>query len=224
MKVFVQSPILFDAILEKIKSSISDNIEPVSFLLIERFGRDPYIILISCILSLRTRDKVTLDASMSLFRRVKDPQGMLKIPLDDLKQLIYPVGFYHRKAQQIQKINKILIENYQGSVPSSKQELLNLPGVGIKTANLVLSLGFKIPALCVDIHVHRIANRLGLVHTKSAEETEKELIRIIPKEYWAEINRLFVMWGQNLCTPRSPHCSKCPLAYICKKNNVFLSR
>ena len=125
---------------------------------------------------------------------------------------------------QIQKINKILIEKYDGKVPSEKEQLLDLPGVGSKTANLVLGLAFKIPALCVDIHVHRIANRLGWVCTRTPEDTERELKKIVPQEHWIELNRLLVMWGQNVCLPISPYCSRCPLMSVCMQSGVGKKR
>ena len=219
-----ESVVSFDQILKKLRSSVTMMVEPVSFTLIERFGRDPYILLISCILSLRTKDAVTLAASLRLFEQGKTPESLSQISLENFQKLIYPVGFFCQKSVQIKKINKILIEKYDGRVPSTKQELLALPGVGIKTANLVLGLGFQIPALCVDIHVHRIANRLGLVATKTPEETERELAKIVPQEHWIELNRLLVMWGQNMCVPVSPYCSKCPLLTICSRNSIVKSR
>ena len=220
----VTSSSSFNQILKKLRLGVSGMSEPVSFILMEHFGREPYILLISCILSLRTKDAVTLSASLRLFHYAKTPQECLKIPLEQLQSLIYPVGFYRQKSIQIQKINQILIEKYDGKVPSNRDALLLLPCVGIKTANLVLGMAFKIPALCVDIHVHRIANRLGLVITKTPEETEYELTRIIPQEYWIELNRLLVMWGQNICTPVSPHCSTCLIASVCERNGVTKSR
>ncbi len=224
MKYSVDPSISFEVVLKKLRSETLSMSEPISFFLIERFGRDPYIVLVSCILSLRTKDKITLEASLRLFSIAKTPHDMVLIPLQVLEKLIYPVGFYRRKAEHIQKINKILIEVYGGQVPNLKELLLNLPGVGIKTANLVLGLGFKIPALCVDIHVHRIANRLGLVYTKNPEQTEQALMKIFPKEHWIELNRLLVMWGQNICTPLSPYCSKCIISSLCKKNSVLKQR
>jgi endonuclease-3 len=220
----VESLVSFDQILKKLRSSVTMMVEPVSFTLIERFGRDPYILLISCILSLRTKDAVTLAASLRLFEQGKTPESLSQISLENFQKLIYPVGFFRQKSVQIKKINKILIEKYNSKVPLAKQELLALPGVGIKTANLVLGLGFQIPALCVDIHVHRIANRLGLVATKTPEETERELTKIVPQEHWIELNRLLVMWGQNMCVPVSPYCSKCPLLNMCPRNGVTKSR
>ncbi len=219
----VVSSVPFDQILKKLRAGVSGMVEPVSFTLMERFGRDPYILLISCILSLRTKDKITLEASIRLFALAKTPQDLIKFPVEIVEKLIYPVGFYHQKTVQIQKINKILIEKYCGQVPANKEALLALPGVGIKTANLVLGMAFQIPALCVDIHVHRIANRLGLVVTKTPEETERELTKVIPQEHWIEINRLLVMWGQNVCTPVTPHCSTCLLVQVCPRNGVAKS-
>jgi endonuclease-3 len=165
--------------------------------LVKQYGKDPFLILISCLLSLRTRDTLTLPICINLFKYAKTPQEFLKIPVKKLEKLIYPVGFYRKKAQIIHHISKEIIERFNGKVPSNEADLLSLKGVGIKTANLVLGEAFGIPAIVVDTHVHRISNMLGLVSTKTPEETEKELKKIIPKKYWIEWARLLVTWGQN---------------------------
>ena len=188
--------------------------EPVSFKLIERYGRDPFLILVACMLSLRTRDSVTWAASVRLFEQAKTPQELLKLTPYDLETLLFPVGFYRQKAFQLQKLSLILLQKYQGLVPENKQKLLALPGVGLKTANLVLGLAFGIPALCVDTHVHRLANKWGLVCTKTPEETERALTILISDIYWIELNKLLVIWGQCICTSRS-RCSREQLCAAC---------
>ena len=195
-------------------------IEPASATIVQQYGRDPFLVLVSCILSLRTKDTVSLPASQRLFEYAKTPQQMLSFSISAIEKLIYPTGFYRQKTKQILKISELLLKKYQGTVPHTKQELMDLPGVGPKTAALVLSEGFEIPAICVDTHVHRISNRLGIVHTSSVEETEKELMGLLPKKYWSEYNKLMVMWGQNICVPISPKCSECPLLPLCPQVGV----
>ncbi len=182
--------------------------------------RDPYRILIGTILSLRTKDQTTYEAAERLFSRAETPQAMLQLSQKEIEKFIYPVGFYHRKASQIIEISKLLIEKYKSEVPDSFDELLSLPGVGRKTANLVLNEGFNKPAICVDTHVHRISNRLGLVHTKMPEQTEFALMKVVPKKYWITINPILVTFGQNTCKPASPLCSNCPVNVVCTKIGV----
>ncbi|MDD5195460.1 MAG: endonuclease III [Candidatus Omnitrophica bacterium] len=184
----------------------------------------PYKILISCILSLRTKDAVTRNASQKLFAIADEPQKMVGIPEERLKQLIYPVGFYRNKTRQIIALNKRLIDEFSGAVPDTQEELLSFKGVGRKTANLVLGLGFGIPAICVDTHVHRIANRLGWIRTKIPLETEMALMKIIPKARWIELNTILVSFGQNVCVPVSPFCSKCKVNKYCKKVGIVKHR
>jgi endonuclease-3 len=197
---------------------------PMVLAISEQLGRDPFLVLISCLLSLRTKDTVTFPASMRLFDRARTPEQLLKLPISKIEKLIYPVGFYRRKAQLMHTVSKDLIVRFDGKVPHTQEELLSISGVGRKTANLVLGEGFGIPALCVDTHVHRVANRLGLVKTSTPEETETELKKIIPKKYWIDINRWLVVWGQQICVPVSPFCSKCPLRPVCKRVGVTKSR
>ncbi len=182
--------------------------------------KDPYQVLISCILSLRTKDETTKKASQRLFEKAKTPQDMLKLSEEEIAKLIYPVGFYNTKAKTIKEISKKIVENYQGKVPDSIDELLKFKGVGRKTANLVVIEGYGKPGICVDTHVHRISNRLGWVKTKTPDETEKRLREILPPKYWQIINRLFVSFGKNICKPISPLCSQCPLEDICPKIGV----
>lgn len=186
--------------------------------------RTPFHVLISCILSLRTKDKTTHDASNRLFAAVNNPEDMAKIPIEKLEKLIYPVGFYRIKAKNIKEICKELVKTYNGKVPDEIDELLKLSGVGRKTANLVVTLGYKKPGICVDTHVHRIANRWGYVKTKNPKETEFALREKLPKEYWLIINDLLVTFGQNICVPISPKCSICPVNMHCQKVGVTRHR
>lgn len=211
-------------IIQILKSATKGMIEPAGTQIIEKFGKNPFLILISCILSLRTKDTVSLPASLRLFERATTPSGMLEVPVADIEHLIYPVGFYRRKAITIHEISHELLKRFQGMVPSTIDDLLSLPGVGRKTANLVLGLGFDIPALCVDTHVHRISNRLGLVKTKTVGETEQALQELLPRQYWTEYNRLLVIWGQNICVPIAPWCSQCAISDLCPKVGVTRRR
>lgn len=188
--------------------------------LVEEYGRDPFIILISCLLSLRARDVMTYPVSQKLFARARTPEELLKIPIPELEELLYPLGFYRKKAYTVRSVAKELITRFSGQVPHSEDALLSLSGVGRKTAQLVLGHAFQVPTICVDTHVHRIANRLGWITTSTPEETEQELKRIIPQEYWMDINRYLVLWGQNICVPLSPKCSQCILSPLCPKVGV----
>lgn len=195
-------------------------VQPTVTQIVEEYGQDPFLILISCLLSLRTKDAVSLSASKKLFQYARDPYTLSRIPISKIEKLIYPVGFYRRKALLLHAISKDLITRFQGKVPHTRTDLLSLKGVGLKTANLVLGEGFGVPSICVDTHVHRISNRLGLVKTKTPDQTEKALARLVPKKYWIELNRLLVMWGQNVCVPISPFCSMCVLSSLCPKIGV----
>ncbi len=207
-----------EKIIELLKKYYKDSICAVN-----KF-KTPFQILISCIISLRTKDEVTEKSSKKLFETAPSPQEILKLTPEKISAIIYPAGFYKRKGFQIYNISKIIIEKHNGIVPDSLEELLALKGVGRKTANLVLGLGFNIPAICVDTHVHRISNRLGLVSSSSPEITEFQLMDILDKKYWIEINHLMVLHGKNICTPVSPKCSKCIIYNFCNRNNVERSR
>ena len=185
---------------------------------------DPYRVLVSCILSLRTKDKTTIEASKRLFKVADDPRSMLKLNENRIRKLIYPVGFYRNKSRVILGLSRRIIEEYSGRVPDSLEELLKLNGVGRKTANLVLGLGFGIPAICVDTHVHRISNRLGWVKTRTPEQSEYALREIIPRREWIKLNTTLVTFGQNLCLPVSPFCSKCDVYKFCERRGVNKSR
>ena len=211
-------------IIELMRTATKKMVEPAATSITRQYGRNPFLILVSCILSLRTRDTVSLPASQRLFVHAQTPQSLLLLSPATIEKLIYPTGFYRQKTKQILKICTILLEKYHGAVPSTQEELMLLPGVGPKTTSLVLSEGFNIPAICVDTHVHRISNRLGLVATKSPAQTEAELKLLLPKKYWSEFNKLMVMWGQNICTPLSPKCSICPLSALSPKIGVSKHR
>ncbi len=192
--------------------------------LMSQVERDPFKILIATVLSLRTKDEVTAEAAKRLFEVADTPEKIINLSEEQIASIIYPVGFYRRKAKNIKEICKILIEKYEGSVPDDMEELLKLPGVGRKTANLVITLGFDKYGICVDTHVHRIMNRFGYVKTRTPEETESELRRKLPLEFWKEINDLLVALGQHICHPISPKCSQCPVEPYCKKVGVERSR
>lgn len=187
---------------------------------ITEISSDPFKILISTMISLRTKDKVTEEASLRLFKAADTPEKIVKMKRAHIEKLIYPAGFYRNKAEAIIKASEIIIEKHSGKVPSNIDELLMLPGVGRKTANLVLSLGFNIDAICVDTHVHRISNRIGAVKTKNPEETEFALMKILPKKWWIKYNDMLVTWGQNVCKPISPMCGKCEISSLCEKSGV----
>lgn len=187
-------------------------------------GDDPFRILIATILSLRTRDTVTAVVAPLLFERAATPQAMLALPREELRELIRPVGFYNNKTETIREICQQLMERYGGRVPDELDELLALPGVGRKTANLVVTAGYGKPGICVDTHVHRISNRFGYVRTKSPDQTEMALRETLPAELWLDINRLLVSLGQTICHPTSPKCSLCPIADLCERVGVTRSR
>lgn len=183
--------------------------------------KTPYTVLISCLLSLRTKDKVTEEASIRLLKEHNTPQKMIHISEQTIQQLIYPVGFYKVKSKRIKDISKTLIETYNGQVPDSMNDLLNINGIGRKTANIVMVYGHNnTNHLPIDTHCHRIPNRLGWISTKTPEETETKLKKILPKKYWKVFNHLFVTFGQTICMPISPFCSKCPVESYCQQKNV----
>ena len=184
----------------------------------------PWAILVSTILSLRTKDEVTRAASQRLLEKAPDPSRLLALGIKEITRLAYPAGFYRTKAANLVKIASILLEKYNGQVPADMDALLSLPGVGRKTANLVITEAFDMYGICVDIHVHRICNRAGWVSTTSPEKTEEALREKLPKRYWKRINGLLVLYGQNLCRPTSPFCSRCVITSHCQRNGVARSR
>jgi endonuclease-3 len=196
----------------------------VTTLAAEEKTRSPFRLLVACVISLRTKDEVTAESSRRLFNLAPDPERLAKLDVDSIAKAIYPAGFYNTKAGQLKEIAAVLTDRYNGEVPPSEEALLAFPGVGRKTANLVLGLGFGIPAICVDTHVHRISNRLGLVKTKTPEKTEKALNKVLPEELWIPINDLLVTFGQNRCHPTSPRCTGCPLDDLCPRIGVTRHR
>ncbi len=186
--------------------------------------QSPFRILIATILSLRTKDTLTAQVAPRLFALADSPNAMLAVSEERIVELIYPVGFYRNKARTIRQISTLLVEQYGGEVPNDLDTLLALPGVGRKTANLVLTRGFGLLGICVDTHVHRICNRWGYVQTKTPDETEFALREKLPQEYWIDINGLLVTLGQHICHPTSPRCSTCPLSECCARVGVTRSR
>jgi endonuclease-3 len=202
-------------IIERQVTDITDE------LVVETEGRrDPFRVLVSCILSLRTREETTSEAAERLFQFVASPKDLMETDIRDIEKSIYPVGFWKTKARTLKKIAEILLREHDGSVPSDLDELLTLPGVGRKTANLVVSVAFDKPGICVDTHVHRIMNRLGFVSTRTPEQTEWALRENLPQPYWRSVNRILVLFGRNICSPISPRCSACRVENFCEKNGV----
>jgi len=203
-----------DKIVKTLKQAEQPRSEFVK--LMEEF-KNPYLVLIGCILSLRTNDRTTYPATLRMLELADNPKDMAKVDVETLSKAIYPVGFYANKAKQIIELSQIITDKLDGKVPDTIEDLVKFKGVGRKTANLVLAKGFGIPAICVDVHVHRICNRLGLVKTKTPEETEFALRERLPVKYWLDINTILVTHGQNICKPIKPLCDKCPISDYCKK-------
>jgi len=217
--------LLFDIhqVIARLRVAAPDWNAPV-VTLIGQQSRDPFQVLISCLLSLRTRDETTAPASRRLFNLASSPQSMLQLSPAQIERAIYPVGFYRTKARTILEICRALINHFGGKVPDRLEDLLTLKGVGRKTANLVLTQGFGKPGICVDTHVHRISNRWGYVRAKDAHATEMALRRTLPRPYWLEYNDLLVAFGQTICVPISPWCSRCPVADYCRRRGVMRHR
>lgn len=206
---------MIDEIVENLKKANQKKSDFVG--LMDSFN-DPYLVFIACILSLRTNDKTTYPATLRMLELAKTPAEMKRVKVEDLAKAIYPVGFYENKAKQIIELSRIIDEDLGGKCPDEIEDLIKFNGVGRKTANLVLARGFNKPAICVDVHVHRIFNRLGYVKTKNPEETEFALREKLPKKYWIDINTLMVTHGQNCCKPQKPDCAHCPIEKYCAKN------
>ena len=212
---------IFNSFSEKLKE-IGSPLPSVS--LVAEENNDPYRVLVSTIISLRTKDEVTLSASNRLFMIAPDINTLVETDENVIAETIKPAGFYKRKGIQLRNIARIIRDEYSGIVPNDMDKLLALPGVGIKTASLVLNLGYGIDAVCVDCHVHQIVNRLGWVETKTPEETEKKLREILPRRFWIPLNELLVRYGQKICTPVSPFCSMCPENGRCPKKGIQRQR
>lgn len=195
-----------------------------SVTLVGKRWQSPFLVLISCIMSLRTKDETTLPAAERLFKLAMTPESMGRLSAKVIEKAIFPVGFYKTKAQTILGICRDIQEKFGGDVPGDMDQLLSMKGVGRKTANLVLTEGFGIAAICVDTHVHRISNRFGYVRTASPDETEQALRKKLPKKFWIEYNALLVTWGQNICRPISPRCSACGVVGYCQRRDVTVSR
>ena len=185
---------------------------------------DPFRILISCLLSLRSRDETTERISNELFQIADTPEKLIKIPLKRLEGIIYSTGHYHKKALTLKHVSNEIINRFNGKVPDKKDDLMSIKGIGPKTANIVLNFAFNQPTLPIDTHCHRLPNRLGWVQTKTPEQTELALIKILPKQYWFEFNGIFVLFGRTICTPISPKCSQCPIYRYCPRICVASSR
>ena len=203
----------------KVVQLIKDAKQPLSDFgkLMEDF-HDPYLVLIACILSLRTNDNTTYPATLRMLKLGRTPKDFANCDVNELEKAIYPVGFYANKAKQIVELSKKLVEKYNSKVPNSIEELCKFNGVGRKTANLTIAKGFNEPAICVDVHVHRIFNRMGYLKTKNPDETEMVLREKLPKKYWIDINTLLVTHGRNICKPIKPMCNICPIFKYCDKN------
>ena len=185
--------------------------------MLEELGHyTPFQMLVMTLLSSRTRDSTTIPIVKKMFAKYPDPEHFIKMDLQELEEWLYGIGFYRIKAQHVKNLSKMILERFNGTVPDTLEELTSLPGVGRKTANCVLAYTFKKPAIAVDIHVHRISNRLGWVNTSTPEETEESLQKIFPKELWINVNRLFVGHGQTICVPLNPKCNICPVRKYCE--------
>ncbi|HSV30612.1 MAG TPA: endonuclease III [Atribacteraceae bacterium] len=206
--------------IDKVFNILQENKKNWQDMTLEPLNNNPFLVLAGCLLSLRTQDPVTRRATERLFARADTPHSILLIPESELANLIYPVGFYRQKARYLREISHILVERYDSQVPDTLDELLQLPGVGRKTANLVLTKGFGLPGICVDTHVHRITNRWGYVRTKTPEQTEMALRDKLSPPYWIPINTVLVLFGQNVCLPRRPRCLQCPIETYCEKHQV----
>ena len=201
----------WEALFSDLEHRISPDGVPSVTRLASDNPEDPFRVLLSTIISARTRDDVTYAASLRLFRRAAAPKDVADLSAEEIAGLIYPAGFYKTKAAYIRGAAEIIARDWEGRVPPDRDLLMRLPGVGRKTANLVLNLGFRVPAICVDTHVHRISNRTGWVRTRTPEETEEALEKILPRHLWIPLNALLVSFGQEVCTPLSPRCGSCPL-------------
>ncbi len=219
----VKSPFPIRRVMETLRRASRQWRTPVVTIYSEQKA-DPYMILVATILSLRTQDKTTAEASRRLFALALSPEAMLKLTPSHIEKAIFPVGFYKTKARTILDLSRRLLSEFGGRVPDEVEELVKFKGVGRKTANLVVTLGYGKPGICVDTHVHRITNRWGYLKTKTPEQTEFALREILPKKFWIPINDWLVAFGQNVCKPVSPLCSRCPVRRFCARRGVEISR
>ena len=219
-----KSSIDIDKAVKTLRREIKQWKVPVVTIYSRKNVRPAFHVLISCLLSLRTKDEQTSAASKKLFEVANSPEAIASLPEKKIEKLIYPVGFYRNKAKTVKAVSRTLLDKYDGKVPDEIDELVKIKGVGRKTANLVVTLGFNKPGICVDTHVHRISNIWGYVKTKTPDETETALRKKLPKKYWIEFNDLLVTFGQNLCKPVSPFCSRCAIATLCPQLGVTRSR
>lgn len=220
-------PVMLDGDISAVVSLIRKQVRTLNVPWLDemaRMDRDPFKVLVSCILSLRTQDKTTGEASRRLFAMASTPSELASASVNDISKAIYPVGFYNTKARTLRSLSRTILEKHGGRVPDTINELLTLKGVGRKTANLVITLGWNKAGICVDTHVHRITNRWGYVHTKSPDRTEFALREKLPKRYWKHINGLLVAFGQGICKPISPLCSQCSVCNFCSRIGVTKSR
>ena len=207
-------------IRKAIKILNEQNYKRTDFVQLMEGLKNPYLVLVFCILSLRTKDETTYGAALRLFELAKTPQEMMQKTQEQIAQAIYPVGFYRNKARQIKELSQEIVEKFNGLVPKSIEELCRFNGVGRKTANLTMAKGFGEPAICVDVHVHRICNRWGYVSTKTPDETELVLRKQLPRDLWLDINTILVTFGQNICKPITPKCNECKIREFCKTGQI----
>ncbi|MBT4594586.1 endonuclease III [bacterium] len=208
-------------IFATLRKETSEMPETLVTTVMKEFGQDPFFILISCLLSLRSRDTRTVHVCRTLFSKIRTPQQLLEISRVELEKIVFSLGFYRQRAKTLHEVSQIMIDDFFGKVPSDPTSLRALPGVGLKTSNLVLGIAFGVPAICVDVHVHRISKRLGLVETKNPDKTEAELKKVLPQNLWTEWNDLLVKLGQNICLPRKPKCRSCPISGLCKTSSNY---
>jgi endonuclease III len=209
----------FREMMDILKEYLKDDVPVVTRISRDKEA-DPFLILVGTLLSLRTKDETTEKVMSELVKRVRTPQEMLAVPENELERILYPVGFYRNKARTLREVSWLLLSEYKGKVPDSIEELLKIKGVGRKTANLVITEAFHKPGICVDTHVHRISNRLGIVQTGNPNQTEDALRLILPTKYWIIYNTYLVSFGKRTCQPLSPLCSTCPTSHLCKKVGV----
>jgi len=213
----------FKEMIDILKNTFKDNV-PVVTKISRKENRNPYLVLVATLLSLRTKDELTEKIMEKLTKEIRTPEEMASFPIKRLQELIYPVGFYRNKSAVLKDVSRIIIDAYDGKVPDSIDELLKIKGIGRKTANLVITEGYNKPGICVDTHVHRISNRIGIVNTKNPNQTEEVLRKVLPKKYWIIYNTLFVTFGKNICKPISPHCSICLISHLCNKSGILKCR